>query len=117
VGILQNTAKLLVSGRILFLWFASLLLCIITFLLVNTQRDNQQIIVLHYNVIVGAEVFGKAADLYKVPFIGFFVLGLNTVLYWSLKGKQNFLAESAIWISTWISAILLISLLFLRTVN
>lgn len=114
---LENIRTILFNKRILFLWGASLFINSITLLLVATQGNTSRSVVLHYNIVVGAELFGSAVNLYKLPIIGFFVLGVNTVLYKFLVGKQDFLAEISIFIAFLVSTVLFASTLFLKGIN
>lgn len=108
---------LIFRKRIIFAWILSFLVNSITLLLVSSQGNSSRSVVLHYNIIVGAEVFGRVSDLYKLPLIGFFILALNSVLYSFLKGRQDFLAEVSVFSALVVSMFLLIALFFLNGIN
>lgn len=66
---------------ILFLWQCSIVVCIITFFILYSKiHFANNIIVLHYNVIVGSDYIGKATQLYLIPVVGVFFIFINFAL-------------------------------------
>jgi hypothetical protein len=72
---------------------------------------------LHYNVLIGVEWYGKGKNLYFIPGIGFLVALVNYIFYKALNDKGSFLSFLAAFVSISVQIILLISVLFLSTVN
>jgi hypothetical protein len=109
----ENYSKLL-----LFLWCGSITVVSITFLVIYygiTPGDGQA--ALHYNVILGVDLFGKGTELYKLPIIGFVITAINWLLAALLKifdpVFQVVIASSTLVISF----VLLLASLLLFTVN
>jgi uncharacterized BrkB/YihY/UPF0761 family membrane protein len=109
--------KIFLFRRIRVLWILSLITNIITLLLALHQGNGARSVVLHYNVVVGAELFGSTSELLKLPLAGFFILIVNIVIYRVLKNRSQVLAEAAAWVSFLTSALLLTALLFLIRIN
>lgn len=103
--------------RILFLWILALTLNIITLLLAIGAGSGSRTVVLHYNVLVGAQVFGRGYELYNIPFIGFFIFALNVSLFHFLRNKHPFLSEAGSVLAVLTSFVLLSAMLFLRSLG
>ncbi len=104
--------------RIFIVWIATFIVNIITLAIIVAQGKVSRSVVLHYNVIVGAEYFGDASNNYKIPAIGLFILVFNTVMYVFLRrAKQDFLAEVSIYTTLLVSIVLLVAYMFLLSIN
>lgn len=104
------------KNRVLFLFLGALLINSITLFLVR-RLETSKIIVLHYNVIVGADLFGKASELLRLPLTGYFILVLNTILFFVLRKRQGFLAEAGMWVAFVICLILHLFYFNIRLIN
>ncbi len=103
---------------ILFLWFICLILNIITFFFIFFKiHPGTQNLALHYNVLVGVEWYGKGKNLYFIPGIGLAISAINYILYRALKDNRFFLSELTAYVSMFVQIILLISAMFLASVN
>ncbi len=104
--------------KLLFLWAASALVTIITFLLIQYKiKPGNQAVALHYNVLVGVDLYGKGVSLYNIPIVGVLLTLVNGFLYKILKERQPFLSFLSPLINLLIQLILLLSVLFLIQVN
>ncbi len=116
----MNLKKGLVKyfSNVWFLWALCLIFNIITFLLIFYKiNPGEQNLTLHYNVIAGAELYGRGANLYLIPGIGLAILLANFILYKKLKGSEVFFAPLCLFITFTIEIILLVSTLVLASVN
>src|SRR6185436_15354883 len=87
-------------GNVLFLWALCLIFNIITFLFIFYKiRSGTQTLILHSNVLVGAEWYGKGKNLYFLPTIGLAILVVNFILYKKLKGSSIFYAPLCVFVS------------------
>lgn len=101
-----------------FLWFLSLFINIITFLLLyfKIKPGNRQL-ALHYNVLVGVEWYGEGKNLYLIPAAGFAILVINFILYRALKSNKEFFAPLVIFATACVQIILLCAAVFLISIN
>lgn len=103
---------------IVFLWAATLVVIIITFLAAYLKiRSAPQTLALHYNVIVGVDVLGSRTKLYQVPLTSLVIAGVNFFLIWLLRLRQSFLPLLLAAISLTCALIVLAGMLFLYGVN
>lgn len=107
----------LIYWRVWVFWLSALLINTISFVLISFQGSPAKTIVLKYSVVFGADVFGPAQELYKLPFIGFFVLFVNTLIYWGLKTRHRLLSEMALVVAILVAVILLTATVFLLFIN
>lgn len=109
---------LLSVNKILFLWIASLIFTIITFLLIYYKVSSvEPSVILHYNIITGVDLFGKKISLYKIPLTGLFVFAINYFISRSLKKDKEFLSFLASVLTLIVSSTLLVAVIFLLKVN
>ncbi len=116
----MNTIRNLFSkfDKLLFLWIVSFILNIITFLLIHYKIGaSNRTVALHYNVLVGVDLYGKGTALYNIPLVGFILTVVNIILFNALKNKQFFLAFLSAFMSVVVQIILLLAVLFLIKVN
>src|SRR6185503_13738518 len=77
---------------ILFLWSATIVVIIITFLAAYLKiRSAPQTLALHYNIIVGVDVLGSRNRLYQVPLTSVVIVFVNLLLIRLLRLQQKFL--------------------------
>jgi hypothetical protein len=101
-----------------FLWAICLILNIITFLFIYFKiHPGNKILTLHYNVLVGAQWYGKGKNLYFIPGVGLAISAANFTLYKALKDNKIFLSQLTIFVSICAQVILLAAALFLSKVN
>lgn len=105
-------------SNVWFLWALCLIFNIITFLVIYYKiSPGEQNLTLRYNVLAGAEWYGRGSNLYFIPGIGLAILALNFILYRKLKGSEIFFAPLCLFITFAIEIILLVSALVLAGVN
>jgi hypothetical protein len=103
---------------VLFLWSATIIVIIITFLAAFYKvRSAPQTVALHYNVIVGVDVLGSRSRLYQVPLTAAIIAGINAAFVKFLRPAQRFLPILLGAISLVCAIILLAATLFLYQVN
>lgn len=107
------------KDRILFLWYGSAILVIITFFLVQFKiRPHGDFpVALHYNVLIGVDAFGRGAAVYIIPAASLFVLAFNFLLYKSLARREKFLAFLTAVVAVIVSFVLCAAVVFLFQVN
>lgn len=104
--------------KVLFLWVAAIVINIITFLLLQYKiKPSGQTVALHYNVLVGVDLYGKGTSLYSIPIVGVLLTLVNASMYRGLKNRQPFLSFLAPIVTLFIQLILLLAVLFLIRVN
>ena len=113
--------QFLLHYRIWFLWAISALFTSISFLVIYYKikpQDNPEVpVALHYNVIVGVDLYGRGRNLFLVPLTGLIILILNIVIYRLLRHRQKLLAEFVVIVTAVVTMILCASVLFLLKVN
>ena len=103
---------------LLFLWSATVLVIIITFLAAYLKiRSAPQTLALHYNIIIGVDVLGSRTKLYQVPLTSVVIAFINLLLSRLLRLKQNFLPLLLAAVSLTCALVILAGLLFLYQVN
>jgi hypothetical protein len=104
---------------ILFLWVLSLAECIISFSVIafKIRPKLSGTLALHYNVVVGVDLFGKGYYLYQIPLIGLLFILINFFLYYRLGRRGSFLAFLLSFITAAANLCLLAAALFLLRVN
>lgn len=114
-----SAAPVEVTRTILFLWLASVIATIVTFLIIffkiNPNPDSTY--ALHYTVLVGVDLLGKGTDFYKIPAVGGSITIVNYVLYRALRSPRNILSFFLGLSSLFVTVILLVATLFLLKVN
>lgn len=104
--------------EIWFLWVLCFIFNIITFFTVFYKiHPGNGTLALHYNILVGVEWYGKGKNLYFIPGVGLAMAIVNIIVYRALKKSENFLSFLTAFVSLLIQIILLVSVLFLSTVN
>jgi hypothetical protein len=108
-----------VTRTILFLWIASVVITIITFLIIffKINPNAETTYALHYNVVVGVDLLGKGSDFYKIPLIGGSITLVNYAIYRTLRAPSNVLSFFLALASVLITVTLLLATLFLLKVN
>lgn len=105
--------------KVWFLWALCLIFNIIALLLVyfkiGTEPDKT--IVLHYNVILGVDLYGPAKHLYQLPGAALLVTSLNYFFYRLIKKTGMFYAPLTAGISLIIQVILLLAILLIIRAN
>jgi hypothetical protein len=74
-------------------------------------------VALHYNVLVGVELFGKGKSLYLLPMVTLIITIANYILYKYLKKDKNFLAVLTIFASMAVQLIMLFAAYLLAQIN
>ncbi len=113
--------KYLIKNRILFLWIGTIIVTIISFLTIyykiSPQESPDSPAALHYNVVVGVDLYGKGINLFLIPLASLVIAGVNYAVYYMMRRRQRFLAEMAAVISFFVSLILMLAVLLLLRVN
>ena len=101
-----------------YLWVLAFVFNIISFFfLIFKIRPSGKTMALKYNILIGVEWFGKGYNLYYIPAIGLALLGINIYLFKKLEINNQALAWLTALFSVWIQALLLLAIIFLKTVN
>lgn len=109
---------MLKSKNFLFLWLTALLINIIAFLLIFSQGGlHGPNVTLRYTVKTGVMWYGEGKNLYALPFAGFLINLINFALFKKLARNQNFLLYAVIITGLSVQICLLLSLIFLLTIN
>lgn len=119
-NLLSKAKELLVYlGTTNFLWLASLVVTIITFIVTYYKARNAggSPLALHYNVIIGVDVLGSSRNLYIVPLAGLIIFAINFVLYRYVPKDANLVGFLTAFTTLACCLILLLSMLFLFRVN
>ena len=104
--------------KILFLWVAIFAINIITFFLVYYKvKGTDKPLALHYSILTGVDLYGKASKLYTLPILAFFLSSVNVGIFGSLKKGQFFLSLLAAIVSLIIQIILLLAVFFILRIN
>ncbi len=105
----------------MFLWIGTIIVTSISFLTIyykiRPQDNPQAVVALHYNVIVGVDLYGKGINLFLIPLASTIIAAVNFVVYRLMRYRQSFLAELASGMSFVVSVILFGAVLFLLRVN
>ncbi len=117
-GIIKTMNKVLEYTRnILFQIALSALLNIISWLVIVAQiKPNSEMLPLHYNVFFGPDIVTKGYYLYSLPLVGLLILGANYAFYRYTKDRENFAAKIVIAITMLVQALILIAVLFLKSI-
>lgn len=78
---------LLVSGS------AGLLNVIMWLLIIWYVPRDLTVLILHYNIYLGPDVFGSWYELFTIPGIGAFIVAGNIALGWWMLRRELFLAK------------------------
>jgi hypothetical protein len=104
--------------NIWFLWGLTVILNIITFLFLYFKiHPGNKILTLHYNVLIGAEWYGKGKNLYFIPIVGIIITAVNFALYRAFRKSGGFLSDLTVFASLCAQIVLLAAVLFLAKVN
>ena len=104
--------------NIWFLWGICFTINSIAFLFVYYKiNPSSKTLALHYNVLVGVDLYGKGLNLYSIPALAFFLSIVNLIFFKALKNDKSFLAFLSLVATTCIQLILFLALLFLAKVN
>lgn len=117
--ILPDLRKILNAFRsVTALWRMCIIVNIITFLWIYIKiRPGNETLALHYNVLVGVELFGKGKNLYLIPGIAMIITAINYTLYRFIRSNKNFLPSLTILASLVVQLVLLLSAILLTQVN
>ena len=118
---MNKLKQFLLNHRIWFLWAISVIFISISFLIIyfkiKPQESPNVPVALHYNVIVGVDLYGKGRNLFLIPITGVIIFVINAVLYKLLRYRQALLAEFAAVTTAVVSIMLCAAILFLLNVN
>lgn len=118
---MNKLKQFLLHYRIWFLWIVSVLFLSISFLLIYYKikpQDNPDVpVALHYNVVVGVDLYGNGRNLFLIPLTGLIIFVLNVVVYRLLRRRQRLLAEFVVFATATVSFVLFAATLFLLRVN
>lgn len=104
-------------GQLLF-WIGAVVVNIITFLVIYYKiSPGSEPLVLHYNVILGVDIFGPGIELYRISIIGFVLLAINAAVSKLVKSPGDFLSFIASFVSFSVAVVLLAAVLFVLRVN
>jgi hypothetical protein len=113
--------KYLIKNRVLFLWIGTIVITSISFLTVyykiRPQESPDSPVALHYNVVVGVDLYGKGINLFLIPLASLVIAAVNFTVYYMMRRRQRFLADMAVVISFFVSLILLLAIVLLLRVN
>jgi hypothetical protein len=113
--------KFVLRNRVLFLWIATIVVTSISFLIiyykVKPHESPDSPAALHYNVVVGVDLYGKGINLFFIPLASLVIAAVNYSVYYVMRRRQRFLAEAAAGISLFISLVLMLAVLLLLRVN
>ncbi len=113
---LKNTFSILKNVSVL--WGICIIINIITFLYIYIKiAPGTQTLALHYNVLVGVELFGKGRDLYLIPAAALIITAVNFTLYKFIKINKDLLIFSTVLASLVVQFILMLSAILLKQVN
>ncbi len=117
-GIIKTMNKVLEYTRnILFQIAFGALLNIISWLVIAAQiKPSSEMLPLHYNVFFGPDIVTKGYFLYSLPLVGLLILGANYVFFRYTKEREEFAAKIVIAISIVVQALILIAVLFLKSI-
>lgn len=117
--ILPDLRKILNTFRsVTALWRMCIIVNIITFLWIYIKiRPSNETLALHYNVLVGVELFGKGKNLYLIPGTAMIITAINYTLYRFIRPNKNFLPSLTVLASLAVQLILLLSAILLTQVN
>ncbi len=106
------------SGLVSFLWAATIVTIIITFIITYFKaRSGLSTVALHYNVIIGVDMLGKSWELFFIPLSSTGIGIINYLVYRFAIPKGDFLGTLTA-LSSWLVALILCTaLLFLFSVN
>tara|TARA_Y100000310_G_scaffold315414_1_gene365912 strand:+ start:8386 stop:8736 length:351 start_codon:yes stop_codon:yes gene_type:complete len=105
---------------ILLLILLSFILNIILWMILvfAIKRGGEFALILHYNVLYGADIFGQHHELYSLPISGLVILGVNSILgFFSFKQKQFLLNYILLGTAVLAQVFLLISGIALVIIN
>lgn len=106
------------SGLVSFLWAATIVTIIITFIITYFKaKSGLSTVALHYNVIIGVDMLGKSRELYFIPLSAVGVAVINYLVYRYAIPKGDFLGTLTALSSWLVSLTLCAALLFLFSVN
>lgn len=118
---MNKLIQFLLRYRVWFLWIVSAIFISISFLIIyfkiKPQVNPDVPVALHYNVIVGVDLYGRSRNLFLIPLTGLIIFIINAVLYKLLRHRQALLAEFASVATALVSVILCAAVLFLLNVN
>ncbi len=105
------------TRNILFQIAFGALLNIISWLVIAAQiKPSSEMLPLHYNVFFGPDIVTKGYFLYSLPLVGLLILGANYVFFRYTKEREEFAAKIVIAISIVVQALILIAVLFLKSI-
>ncbi len=106
------------SGLVSFLWAATIVTLIISFIVAYFKaQEGLTTVALHYNVIIGVDLLGKSKDLYLIPLSGVGVTLINYLVFRFAIPKGDFMGVLAALVSWLVALTLCAALLFLYFVN
>ena len=74
---MNKLKQFLLRNRIWFLWVASAIFIIISFLIIyfkiKPQESPDVPVALHYNVLVGVDLYGRSRNLFLIPLTGLII--------------------------------------------
>jgi len=111
--------KSFVSDRINFasLSTASLLNIIHWVILYSKIKPSQSNLLLHYNVVYGADVIGKSIYLYWIPLLALILLILNTTLAIAIYQREKLAAYFINVASVAVQVVFLVASIVLILIN
>jgi hypothetical protein len=100
------------------IWLFSFAINIIAFFwLFFKINPGNKTLALHFNVIVGADLYGNGKNLYFVPLSGFIINLVNFTLYSKFKNSEIFYRHLFSFTSLFVQCILLSAILLLSKIN
>lgn len=95
-------------------FLANILLWIVILSKVGYSQTN---VALHYNIVYGIDLVGKAVNLYLIPATGFVLYLANLYLAAILRDKAKFLSQLLTFSSLAVQFFLLLALIALLKLN
>jgi hypothetical protein len=103
---------------LLFLWLSGIFIHSITSSVIYFKiQPGATSLALHYTVLTGVDLFGRASDIYKIPLTGFGISLLNWILARTLGRNERFFVWFLAISQLIIGIILLGAVLLLLQVN
>jgi uncharacterized membrane protein len=104
--------------QVLFLWIATFVVLIITFLVTYYQVSRSpQTVALHYNVVIGVDVLGHKNRLYQIPLTAVLIAAVNLTINRFLSQRERFLSSALAAISLVSALALLAAVILLGRIN
>jgi hypothetical protein len=100
------------------IWFFSFAINIIAFFwLFFKIHPESRTLALHYNIVVGVDLYGKGYSLYLIPFSGLVINAVNYFLYKKFTGSKIFYKHLFSFTSLCCQLILFLAVFLISRVN